>query len=366
MARTLAILTLAAVSVGSSYAANLGINPGNTLNPDGTVSIGLLPSNPATGSGAGPTGGPVGGVCSPTTNPDCITTNATFTGANNFAQKNFYTNTTLLNNGTVSPGLPQYNPSNPTCSANCQQTIYAPPNKPEFNMLGDGIKGDTGNSDVWLSVATGVGSGSATITIPVGIFGVSSVETMLNTVSGLTTGGTVCTGNNGLNPQTNCSNTASYAYVTLNFNSAVDGSGPAASESFALINGVTQRNLFAGISGGGTSTLAAGGSYNVVDPFNSQSYAVKVGNEWSGTVTGSTTTAINNHAMYLDYQMFPVFSEYQNLYLTSISVTDTGSLSANREVLSAATVTYAAPEPSTVIILLSGLALIGLMWRRFV
>lgn len=361
MARTLAILTLAAVGVVASYAGALGINPGDHLNPDGTVSIGLLPSNPAVGnSGAGPTGGVVGGVCNPTTNPDCITTNGTSNVINNFAQRNLFNNSVLLYNGTVAPGLPQS--SGPACSVNCQQTIYTPPNKPEFDMLGDGTSGN--NSDVWYSVSTGTGSGSATINIPVGIFGISSVSTMLNTVAGLTSGGTVCTSNGGLNPLTNCSNTASYAYVTLNFNSALDGSGTSATESFALINGVTQRNLFAGISGGGTGTLAAGGSYSVVDPYNSQSYAVNVGNEWTGTISGSSNSAINNQSLYLDYQMFPVFSEYQNLYLTSISITDTGAATTNREMLSAISVDYAAPEPTTAVMFFSGLALLVLAWRR--
>jgi hypothetical protein len=266
----------------------------------------------------------------------------------------------MLNGGTVSPNLPQY--TGATCAQNCQQTIYAPPNKPEFDLLGDGTAGS--NSNVWYSVSTGTGSGSATINIPVGIFGVSSVSTMLNTVSGLTTGGTVCTENGGLNPQTNCSNTASYAYITLNFNSALDGSGTSASESFALINGVTQRNLFAGLSGGGTGTLAGGGSYNVVDLFSSQSYAVKVGNEWSGAVSGSTTAAINNNPMYLDYQMFPVFSEYQNLYLTSITITDSGTTASNHEILSAISVSLAAPEPASTVMFVSGLALAGFIRRR--
>jgi hypothetical protein len=345
---------LAATGIVSVYAGPLGINPGNVLNPDGTVSIGLLPSDPATGNnGAGTTGGPVGGVCNPTINPDCIT-------ADKFIQRNLVSNVNMLHSGAVSPNLPQ--DTGVTCTVNCQQTIYAPPNKPEFEMLGDGTTGN--NSNIWYSVSTGTGAGSATINIPVGIFGVSSVSTMLNTVAGLTTGGTVCTDNGGLNPQTNCSNTASYAYITLNFNSALDGSGASASESFALINGVTQRNLFAGLSDGGASTLAAGGSYNVVDPFNSQSYAVNVGNEWNGTVSGSLTSALNDNLMYLDYQMFPVFSEYQNLYLTSITITDTGTTASSHEILSAATVTYATPEPATAMMFISGLALVGLMWRR--
>jgi len=277
-------------------------------------------------------------------------------------------NVAMLGGGTVSGNLPQN--TGATCNVNCQQTIYAPPNKPEFDLLGDGKAGT--NSNIWYSLSTGTGSNSATINIPIGIFGVSSVSTMLNTVAGLTTGGTICTGNGGLNPQLQecAGNTASYAYVTLNFNSALDGTGTSASQTFALINGVTQRNLFAGISGGGTGTLAAGGSYSVFDSISAQSYDVKVGNEWTGTVTGSTNSAINNKSMYLDYQIFPIFSQNQSLYLTSMSITDTGAAATNREMLSAVTVgtvnplNVATPEPGTVMMALSGLAIVGGLWRR--
>src|ERR1700733_9864816 len=84
LARTLAILTIALTGITSMYAGSLGINPGDYLNPDGSVSIGLMPT------------------------VDGLT-------ASGFAAGKLQNQTAILNGGTTS--LPQTSTS---CASNCQ------------------------------------------------------------------------------------------------------------------------------------------------------------------------------------------------------------------------------------------------------
>ena len=311
------------------YAGSLGINPGDYLNPDGSVSIGLLPT---------------------TTTPalsDGIT-------ASGFAAGKLQNQTAILNGGTTA--LPQTSTS---CATNCQggstaqspapgtETIFKPASAPEFSLLGDSV--DTNSVQDWIS--TGNGTAAATLTIPIGIFGVADVSTMLNTVAGLTTGGSVCTGNGGLNPlgQTcTAGSTASYAYVTLNFGTTATGS-TVQSETFALINGLTQANILDGATAG---TSASVSDYTV--NYLGQNYTVDASLVWGpNTITGGP-----NASFILDAQEFPVFEQFQSLYLTSVVITDNGSAATNHEVLSAVSITPT-PEPSTLLLLGAGLAVIG-------
>jgi len=343
---------MAITGIATAYAGSLGINQGDYLNPDGSVSIGLLPN----------TGAPSGsGLVS---NPDGVT-------GQKFNQGTLVNAATILNGGTVSKPLPQ---TSTACTSNCQgglagptypagtATIFEPASAPEFDLLGDNV--NTSSSQDWISTSTGsTGATEGIITIPVGIFGVSSVSTMLNTVSGLTTGGTVCTANNGLSTTqtaaTTCTGTDSYAYVTLTFNTASNGSGTASYETFALMNGITQRNILDGATSGTSGSI---GSYSVLD--GATSYTVADGNVYNSTISGG---ANNGDTLVLDYQTFPVFAENQGDYLMSIAITDTGTGTSNHEVLSAATIGLApspVPEPSTVLMLLTGLGLVGIFSLR--
>lgn len=354
MARTLAVITMAVAGIATAYAGSLGINQGDYLNPNGTVSIGLLP-NVGTPSGSGLT-----------SNPDGIT-------GTKFSQGTLNGGGIIngVGGGSVSKPLPQ---TTFACTANCQgglagptypantATIFAPSNAPEFDLLGDSV--NFSSSQDWISTSTGSGANAGLMTIPVGIFGVSSVSTMLETVSGLTTGGTVCTGNNGFSATssaaTTCTGTNSYAYVTLTFNTASDGSGTASYETFALMNGITQRNILDGATSGTSGSLAQGNNYTVYD--GSAQYSVTNGNVYNATINGG---AQNGDTLVLDYQTFPVFAENQGDYLMSIAITDTGAATSNHELLSAATVSLATvPEPSTLLMLVAGLGLVGIFTLR--
>ena len=139
------------------YAGSLGINPGDYLNPDGSVSIGLLP-----------TAGSIN---------DGIT-------ASGFAAGKLQNQTAILNGGTT-----QLAETSTSCASNCQggstsgspapgtATIFMPAGAPEFSLLGDGV--DTNSVQDWISTRSG--ATTTTLTIPIGIFGVADVSTMLNT-----------------------------------------------------------------------------------------------------------------------------------------------------------------------------------------
>jgi PEP-CTERM motif len=326
MFRHIAIFMVGATAIANLNAGSLGINPGDYLNPNGTVSIGLLPAG------------------------DGITNS-------HFAASTLMNTTNIIDmSGGGSASLPQ---TSFACTANCQggqtattpapgsATIFQPAGAPEFDLLGD--TANTTSIQDWISTSTATAAG--TITIPVGIFGVSSVDTMFNTVSGLTSGGTVCTSNNGLNPLTNCSNTASYAYVTLNLLSATN---VAATEVFALINGVTQANILDGATTGTSGSTSA--SYAVLDSVSGTNYNVNTQQVFSSTISGGTQ---NGDTLILDAQEFPIFSEYSGYELVSVAVTDTGTASTNHEILSALTIAPSVPEPATFLMLFGGLGAIG-------
>lgn len=349
------------------YAGSLGINPGDYLNPDGTVSIGLLP-NVGTPSGNGLT-----------SNPDGIT-------GTNFTQTNYEANTSILFGSTVN--TPQ---SAVTCTSNCQggqtsanptpgaSTIFVPSQAPEFDLLGDATFADRGlTNTAWIS--TGTGGVNSTLTIPVGIFGVNDVATLLNTTGGVTSGGTVCAGATvTATANTTCTNTRVYSYVTLEFNHTdpTGATGTNLFETVSLVNGVTQRNILdgtcvAGSSGTlctGTGPLATAQSNGlVVDPNTGVMYTIVAQNDFTGTVFNNTKAngAPNNSTMFLDAQLIPVFSEYTGNYLVSVSITNTGNNSGanyNEEVLSGITATVS-PEPSTILMLLGGIGLMAAIRLR--
>jgi hypothetical protein len=343
------------------YAGSLGINPGDYLNPNGSVSIGLLP-NLGTPSGTGLV-----------SNPDGIT-------GTTFTQTSYSANTSILYGS--SSNVPQT--TGPACTSNCQggkttltvapgtATIFQPASAPEFDLLGDGSFADRAEATAWISTGNAT---TSTLTIPVGIFGVNSVATLLNTTGGVMTGGTVCSGaTTTAAANTTCTNTASYSYITLEFNhtDATGATGTDLFETIALINGVTQRNILDGTCVNGLGSLCTGtgtlattlSNSTITDPNSSVVYSVSALNAFTGATSlniNGANAPSNNTTMFLDAQLFPVFSEYTGDYLVSVSITNTGAnkgAAFSEEVLSGLSVTET-PEPSTVLLLLGGLGVIA-------
>jgi len=308
-----------------------------------------------------------------TSNPDGIT-------GTNFSQTSYDVSGAILYGSSAN--VPQ---TAVTCTVNCQggqttakpvlggSTIYQPASAPEFDLLGDGSFADRGTSNTaWISTGNGV---TSTLTIPVGIFGVNDVATLLNTTGGVMTGGTVCAGATvTASANTSCTNTRSYSYVTLEFN-ATDPTGLTGTdlyETISLVNGVTQRNILDGtcVNGAGsfcsgTGALATTQSNGlVVDPTTGIMYTIGAENAFTGSTSANTKGAnapANNTTMFLDAQLIPVFTEDTGTYLVSVSISNTGASSGanySEEVLSGLTVT-ASPEPSTILLLLGGLGVMA-------
>jgi len=327
---------MALTGFATMYAGSLGINPGNILNPDGSVSIGIAPT---------------GNLAANMNNPEGIT-------GSNFRTNNYTGSTNILNSGTPTTPLPNSSvacnvgmndtygnpiPFNNPAVKGCEGTLFTPANAPEFYLLGDRTVADKSTSaNYWVTI----GDNAGVITIPVGIFGVNAVSTMLNTTSGLTTG--------------NAANhpTGSYADIVLRFSSSATGTGSDSYETIALINGVTQRNILSGLGGTASSTSA---SYTATDMLNANTYSVRTGQVYSSPFTGSSSTP-SSGTMVLDYQTFSVLSAYQNMYLVSVTINDNGASTTNREILSALSVTT--PEPSTILMFMGGLGALGLARLR--
>jgi len=185
------------------------------------------------------------------------------------------------------------------------------------------------------------------ITIPVGVFGVQTAWTMMNNLYGV----------NGVN------NTD----VTFTFDSAADGSnaGTLQTVTVDLVNGTEIRDAVdctsAGCNTPGFANGALTGSTSV------GGVTVVTGNIYSSIYnTGSQSPYSGTSGnLVLDDQGFEFGNTYSNLYLVSIGVTDnSGAVGVSRTGVSAVTVVTASstatPEPSSVILLLTGFGLLGL------
>jgi hypothetical protein len=223
-----------------------------------------------------------------------------------------------------------------------------------------------------INQATNIGawaaptSGTSSITIPIGIFGVTDVDTMLNDEYGVSGGSPIT--------------------VKFNFSSGAGDTGTLSSESFTLINGEVYRDGFdctAGTCPAYVTTLSTL-SANVTDAFSTtgtddgRANTVTAGtayvtafNVWSGTYTGGTG-AYNqtNGTLFLDAQDFTLGSAASGVYLNNFVITDTAGSTTrvSKDALSAVTVFEATststPEPSTVLLLVTGIGAMCLIRRR--
>lgn len=226
------------------------------------------------------------------------------------------------------------------------------------------INGDTipaGSADYW---ATGT-TATASIVIPVGIYGVDKVWTMLNDYWG------------GAGEVGNIS-------VSFLFSGASNGTGTPI--KFDLKNGATVRSAVgctASVAACQTLNPASGTPMQIATTLTGAFAGVSASNLFTDTdnTTGSPVSVGSRYqnqsgiSMYLDQQLFDFGSNHLTEFLVSITVTDTltsgyaGYGGANpatnnsRAALSAITVEQA-PEPSTIFMALSALGGLAYFRRR--
>ena len=227
-----------------------------------------------------------------------------------------------------------------------------------FNLINDAISGPP---NFWAGTNDGAGvSGNpnpstTTITIPMGIFGVTNVYTMLNDEYGVS-------GANNVD-------------VTFNFGAG----GLGGSLTFDLVNGQVYADSFDCLAGSGLSACALNNYAMTVDSvhsFNAAGVQVvpsagtatvsSLGVAWSGTYSASTLAPYANTSgnLFLDAQNFYLGS-FAGSYLYNVVITDTNTgLYTSRTELSAITVASSTPEPSTWLLFGTGIAAVFFVAKR--
>jgi len=274
-----------------------------------------------------------------------------------------------ISSGVLCAGFAASSAANCTANSGTVQTSlpYTGAGTPEYMAGANGItfamidQASLPNSSLWTT--SNSATATSIITIPMGIFGVTDVYTMLNDNFGV----------QGATP-------ASTITVAFQFSSGT--------ETFSLVDGAVIRDSWECTSGTGVSN-AAGGCQNYQTSNGSGGFFDKLDTTHTyhedGTTTGSSaatvtafnviTTAYSNIIaganpykntsgnIYLDAQHFSFGSAYAGASLNSIVITDTVTqASQSRVELSA--IDYSAPEPGTVFLFVSGLGLVGLVRRQ--
>jgi len=228
------------------------------------------------------------------------------------------------------------------------------------------------NSNLWA-----VNSTSAVITLPVGIFGVQNVWTMLNDYfgkSGVSDTVVKFTFSSVSATDTNASQDTTVTFDLVNgtqIRSAVDCSTTMSGETSTQISNCNSLDF--------ATTLAPSSSLNGSVNVNNtgatnQAYTILTNNLFSSVYTNATLAPYANTEgnVVLDDQGFEFGTQFSNDYLVSITVSDPNylvcssapCLTASRSALTAVSVQTAAqlgstPEPSTVFLLLGGLGTLG-------
>jgi hypothetical protein len=256
----------------------------------------------------------------------------------------------------------------PATSGSLPGTVYDSANQVTFAMISQ----NTNNSSVWASLGT-----NATV-IPMGIFGVTDVWTMLNDYWGQSGAqDTVVTFTFGTQAggaaDTTAANLTTVTFDLTNgkqIRSAVDctGSSDSGTECSSLDFATTLQTSTAAAPVASSATVTVGlgapatASYNVL---TNNLYSQLYTNAAFAPYINTTGTAV------LDDQGFEFGNQFVNDYLVSVSVSNQGYLScaaapcttASRTALSAITVDTAsgssAPEPSTAMLVLGGFGLLG-------
>jgi hypothetical protein len=278
---------------------------------------------------------------------DGLTSTYIGAGSTNFTLSNY--DTTVFSGATLGgvPPTPFTGYSNtagvpPTVNNTTQGVLTDVANNVTFDM----ISSPGSNGDAW--VATGA---SASITVPVGIFGVVSAWTMLNDIWGSA----------GVNTDT---------IVTFHFGTGTTVGSITETLTVNLVNGVQIRDAVDCLNGGtppcasegystsltpNPSTIATTGNGSGILPSLTVVTNRLYSTGYNGGATGEYTGTTGN--LVLDDQGFKFGSAFNNLYLVNIVVTSNYSNLSTAAALSA--VTVFTPEPSTILLCMGGFGLLG-------
>jgi hypothetical protein len=278
-------------------------------------------------------------------------TSAYVTSQGGWAQRGYYGG--LFSKTTSSStGLPTQ--TNTTGTLAGPQTL-TDSNGTVFNLMNDGPSAATNDYNyVWVSQNTGAANA---ITIPVNVFGVQQVYVMLNDYAGYA----------GLNPT-----------IAFNFASGTDtitltnlANGLGAFRSAVECTSATGTTSCPSATPNGHSVSAS--APGTVNTNVSGDATITTKAVWSGAYTGGAAgfttdyyspTGSSSGNLMLDELNFTFSTNYSNTTLQSISITAgtaggvTPGSANDRLALSAITV-VATPEPTTMILFGTGLALIG-------
>jgi hypothetical protein len=238
------------------------------------------------------------------------------------------------------------------------QTLTDPTNHVTFSMLSDTASATTNN--FWDSNTTGADS----IVIPIGIQGVDQVWTMINDLYGLSGNSYITVQFNFSATSSSVANPALALSVGLQEGKAV-GSSVACSAAVGSAGGHVCTDF--GIATLGTAVPFAGGSVTTTQTTSTMPYTT--------TATGGSTVANGAYAgtsgsLFLDDQSFSFGTAYLADYLVSITVSDSsGAADISRAALSAIAIDTvvppaATPEPSTILLGLTGLVALGFFKLR--
>jgi hypothetical protein len=228
-----------------------------------------------------------------------------------------------------------------------------------FAMIGGN---STGTANTWYSTNT---AGTSIVTVPINVFDVDTVWTMLNDMGG------------------------SAVTATFDFNTKADGSGTDTKVAVTLVDGKEIRaSILCGTSAGCQTTLAqqslaastaATATYNGVAgaAINVSTGSIAYPNLTTGGVStpwrpnvnipsASTFDANSTGNLTLDDQAFQFGTAFANSYLLTAAFTEasTGNTTNHFDLTAVTVDTAATPEPSTLALGLLGLALAGFAYSR--
>jgi len=242
------------------------------------------------------------------------------------------------------------------------QTENVVPGGVTFALLNDGCAGTPGGActgstktnNVWAAPTSG---SSSSILIPIGIYDVTDLWTMLNNdfgPSGASTDTTIEFDFGGSSTVTNGTKLILNLVNSLN-NSSNSGQIATATDCSTVGTGTPACNTYA------TGTTASSSSNGGITVDTTQIYSMSY-----NTVSGSNPFTGSAGTVVLDDQGFLFGSTYSTLFLVDVKVTENNGVANQSETaLSAITVdSVTTPEPSTIWLGITGLLALGVIGYR--